>query len=196
MSLDALAAALAAFVPREAPVSDIASENRPRGGFHRAAVLVPLHDKDGEPHVLLTRRQRHLRNHPGQIAFPGGKLDPDEEHLAAALREAREEIGLSPADARVLGRLSEALVLTTPFRLTPWVASVPYPYPWAPQPGEVEDLLHVPLAALLARGAHRTERREAYGMLIDVHWYYWRDEAIWGATARILFELLTLWRSL
>ena len=196
MSLDALAAALAAYLPREAPVADIFPEYLPRGGFHRAAVLVPLYDRGGEPHVLLTRRQKHLRNHPGQIAFPGGKVDLDEEHLAAALREAEEEIGLAAKDARVLGRLSEALVLTTPFRLTPWVASVPYPYPWTPQPGEVEEILHVPLAALLVRGAHRTERREAYGMLIDVHWFYWRDEAVWGATARVLFELLTLWRSL
>jgi 8-oxo-dGTP pyrophosphatase MutT (NUDIX family) len=196
MTFAALGQALAARTPGVAPVAEIRPEHLPRGGFHRAAVLVALHEQDGAPHVVLTRRTRHLARHPGQIAFPGGRLDPEEDHLDAALREAREEVGLDPADATVLGRLSEALVLTTPFRLTPWVAAVPYPYPWAPEPGEVEEILHVPLAALLARGAHRTERREAYGMLVDVHWYYWREESIWGATARVLFELLEVWRAL
>ncbi len=195
MSFAALAGALAAHTPAAAPVDRILPEHLPRGGFLRAAVLVALHEKDGAPHVILTRRQKTLSRHPGQIAFPGGKLDPDEEHLAAALREAQEEIGLAPGDARVLGRLSEALVLTSAFRLTPWVASVPYPYPFVPEPGEVEEILHVPLADLAARGAHRTERREAYGMLVSVHWFYWREETIWGATARILFELLEVWRS-
>ncbi len=195
MTFDALRDALAARTPGAAPVGEIPFEHWPHGGFHRAAVLVALHEKDGAPNVILTRRQKHLARHPGQIAFPGGRLDPDEDHLAAALREAKEEIGLDPADVTVLGRLSEALVLTSPFRLTPWVASVPYPYRYAPEPGEVAQILHVPIADLEARGAHRTERREAYGMLVDVHWYYWRDEAIWGATARILFELLSTWRT-
>jgi 8-oxo-dGTP pyrophosphatase MutT (NUDIX family) len=196
MRFAALQRALAARTPGVAPVDAIAPEFLPPGGFQRAAVLVALHEKDGASHVLLTRRQAHLKRHPRQISFPGGRIDPDEEHLSAALREAREEIGLAPADATVLGRLSEALVLTTPFRLTPWVASVPYPYAFAPEPGEVDEILHVPLDDLLARGAHRTERRLAYGMLVDVHWYYWREEAIWGATARILFELLLVWRAL
>ncbi len=196
MSFAALAAALAARLPAEAPVADIPPERLPPGGFHRAAVLVALHEQGGAAHVVLTRRTRHLARHPGQVAFPGGRLDPEEDHLSAALREAREEVGLDPRDAAVLGRLSEALVLTSPFRLTPWVASVPYPYAWAPEPGEVEEILHVPLADLLARGAHRTERREAYGMLVDVHWYSWRGDTIWGATARVLFELLEVWRAL
>ena len=71
-----------------------------------------------------------IGRHAGQIAFPGGALDPGEESLDAALREAHEEIGLDRGQVRVLGRLSEVIVLTTPFRLTPWVASVPYPYPY------------------------------------------------------------------
>lgn len=196
MSLAALERALAARPPGASPVDAVAPEHLPAGGFRHAAVLVPLFEKDGAAHVLLTRRTSHLKRHPGQVCFPGGRMDPDEAHLAAALREAREEIGLAPEDARVLGRLTEALVLTTPFRLTPWVASVPYPYPYAPDPGEVDEILHVPLADLLARGAHRTERRLAYGMLVDVHWFYWHEEAIWGATARILFELLMVWRAL
>jgi 8-oxo-dGTP pyrophosphatase MutT (NUDIX family) len=195
MSLEALRAALGARVPGVAPVDAIAAEHRPRGGFALAAALVPLHEKDGAPHVLLTRRTRHLRRHAGQISFPGGRCDPGEDHLSAALREAREEIGLDPARVEVLGRLSEALVLTSAFRLTPWVASVPYPYAYVAAPHEVEELLHVPLARLLEPGVHRTERREAYGMLVDVHYFTLGDETIWGATARILAELVAVWRA-
>jgi 8-oxo-dGTP pyrophosphatase MutT (NUDIX family) len=180
--------------PGVAPVERIAPEHVPAGGFRRAAVLVPLHGKDGAPHVLLTRRTRHLSHHAGQISFPGGHLDPEEDHLAAALREAREEIALDPAKAEVLGRLSETLVLTSAFRLTPWVAAVPYPYPYVAAPDEVEEIVHVPLATLLQAGVHRTERREAYGMAVDVHYFTVGELTIWGATARILSELLEIWR--
>ncbi|WP_242341475.1 CoA pyrophosphatase, partial [Anaeromyxobacter sp. SG66] len=196
MSLAALRTALAARAPGLAPLDEIRPGAMPPGGFLRAAVLVPLHAKDDAPHVLLTRRTRHLRRHPGQISFPGGRVDPEEEHLAAALREAREEIGLDPAQAEVMGRLSETLVLTSAFCLTPWVATVPYPYPYAAAAHEVEEILHVPFAALLAPGAHRTERAEAWGLPVDVHFFSVGGDTIWGATARILAELLSIWRTL
>jgi len=190
-----------ALAPRASGVAPFAPEeihpaHLPAGGFVRAAVLVPLHVKDGEPHVLLTRRPRHLRHNPGQLAFPGGKLEKDEGDLAAALREAHEEVGLDPASAEVLGRLSDTLVLRSPFRLTPWVAAVPYPYPYAAAPGEVEAILHVSLAALARDGAHRTERGTAYGRAVDVHFYDVGAGEVWGATARILHELLAVWRDL
>jgi 8-oxo-dGTP pyrophosphatase MutT (NUDIX family) len=196
VSFERLRHALAGRVPGVAPVDRIAPEHLPPGGFAPAANLVLLHEKDGEAHLLLTRRPKHMRRHPGQLSVPGGRIEPGEDPLSAALREAREEIGLDPAHADVLGRLSETLVLQSAFRLTPWVASVPYPYPYAADPGEVEEILHVPLSALLREGIHRIEPREAYGMNLDVHFFALGEDVLWGATARIVWELLGIWRNL
>jgi 8-oxo-dGTP pyrophosphatase MutT (NUDIX family) len=194
MSFERLRAALASRVPGVAPVDRIAKGHLPAGGFARASALVPLHEKDGEPHLLLTKRPAHMRRHPGQLSVPGGRVEPGEDPLAAALREAHEEIGLDPADADVLGQLSETLVLTSAFRLTPWVASVPYPYPYVAGRDEVDEILHVPLAALTRPGVHRVVPREAYGMSLDVHFFDIGGETLWGATARIVWELLGVWR--
>jgi 8-oxo-dGTP pyrophosphatase MutT (NUDIX family) len=195
VTLDDLAAALVAREPGVAPVERIAHEHMPRGGFASAAVLVPLHVLDGEVHVLMIRRPMKMSRHAGQIAFPGGKIDPGEESLAAALREAHEEVGLEPARADVMGQLSETLVLASAFRLTPWVASVPYPYPYAAAPHEVDEILHVPLSALSRPGAHRVEWREVYGLRLDVHFFSVGEDVIWGATGRVLAELLSIWRA-
>jgi 8-oxo-dGTP pyrophosphatase MutT (NUDIX family) len=195
MTFERLRSALAARTPGVAPVERIAPEHLPQGGFARAAALVPLHEKEGEAHLLLTRRPRHMRRHAGQISVPGGRIEPGEEPLEAALREAEEEIGLPRDRAEILGPLSETLVLQTAFRLTPWVASVPYPYPYVAAPGEVDEILHVPLSALLAPGAHRVEPREVYGMSLDVHYFAMGEDVLWGATARIVWELLGVWRT-
>jgi 8-oxo-dGTP pyrophosphatase MutT (NUDIX family) len=196
MSFERLRGALAARAPGLAPVDRIAPEHLPPGGFVRAANLVPLHEKEGDVHLLLTRRPKHMRRHPGQLSVPGGRIEVGEDPLAAALREAREEIGLDPARVDVLGRLSETLVLQSAFRLTPWVASVPYPYSYVADPHEVEEILHVPLSALVRPGVHRVERRTAYGMNLDVHFFTLGADELWGATARIVWELLGVWRTI
>jgi 8-oxo-dGTP pyrophosphatase MutT (NUDIX family) len=195
MSFARLRAALAARRPALLDLARISPDyRRSAGALREAAVLVPLFLKAEEPHVLLTRRCEGLRHHAGQISFPGGRVDPqDRDSLATALREADEEVGLAPGHVDVLGRLSEQLVVVTGFRLTPWVGSVPYPYPFRLHPGEVEEILEAPLAELARPGAHRTEAREAYGMLHEVHFYELGGEAIWGATARVLHELLAIW---
>jgi len=195
MTLDRLRGALAARTPRDLDLAALPADRLPPAGLSPAAVLVPLLEKDGEAQVLLTRRRRDLRHHPGQVSFPGGRLDPGEAPLAGALREAREEIGLAPSAAEVLGRLDETLVLTSPFRLTPFVARVPYPGPYVGHPGEVEAILLLPLATLLRPEVHRTEVRDAYGMSHEVHVFDAGGDRVWGATARVLWQLLGAWRS-
>jgi 8-oxo-dGTP pyrophosphatase MutT (NUDIX family) len=166
------------------------------GALAEAAVLVPVYFRSGEASVLMTRRRNDLRLHPGQISFPGGKIDPaDADARAAALREAEEEIGLAPADVEVVGRLGEALAVLSGFRLTPWVGVVPYPYPYVAQPDEVAGLVELSVSDLLAPGTHRTGTQEAFGMLHEVHTFEVGGEVVWGASARILHELLTVWRS-
>jgi 8-oxo-dGTP pyrophosphatase MutT (NUDIX family) len=193
MRLEALQAALASRTPAPSPLHRIPPEHWPEGGFGEAAVLVPLHEEDGVPSVLLTQRHADLRHHAGQVSFPGGRVDPGEGSLEAALREAHEEVGLDRSRARVLGRLSETVVLQSANRLTPWVASVPYPFPYAAAPREVEAIWHVPIPALLAPGVHQTQRHTYYGLDVDIHFYEVEGRTIWGATARILSELLEVW---
>jgi 8-oxo-dGTP pyrophosphatase MutT (NUDIX family) len=193
MTFERLRAALATRAREDYPFHTLAPERLPEGGLRRAAVLVPLLEKDGAPHILLTRRRGDLRHHAGQVSFPGGGVEPGEDARAAALREAHEEIALDPARVDVLGRLDETLVLTSAFRLTPWVGVVPYPYPYVAQPAEVEEILIVPLTALAAPGVHRTEEHEAYGGRVAVHFYDLPEATVWGATARVLDKLLAVW---
>jgi 8-oxo-dGTP pyrophosphatase MutT (NUDIX family) len=197
MSFEPLRAALNARTPQACAVDAVPAEFLPEGCLQRAAVLVPLFERDGEPWILFTRRPAHLRRHAGQVSFPGGRVDPgDRDTLAAALREAQEEVGLEPARVDVLGALDECLVLASGFRLTPWVGCVPYPYPYVPRPEEVEEIFQAPLAALARPEAHRIELREAYGARHEVHYYAFGRQTIWGATARILSQLLAIWKAL
>jgi 8-oxo-dGTP pyrophosphatase MutT (NUDIX family) len=163
------------------------------GRLREAAVLVPLYERSGEMRVVMTRRRPDLRLHPGQISFPGGRIDEgDADALAAALREAHEEVGLVPGDVEVIGRLSEALVVMTGFRLTPWVGVVPYPYDWRAEPGEVAEIVHLSIEDLRRPGAHHVEHREAFGMTHRVHFFTVGNDIVWGASARVLEELLSI----
>ena len=127
-----------------------------------AAVLVPLLEVEGALHVLFTRRAASLPHHQGQVAFPGGSRDAgDADAEATALREAHEEIGLRPADVRVLGRLDDIETVASRFLITPVVGVVPHPYPWRPCAREVDTIFTVPLHDLLAPGI---ERRRALGL--------------------------------
>ena len=158
----------------------------PPGPLIRAAVLVPIVDR-GEASLVFAQRTDRVGHHKGQISFPGGRVDPgDADDLAAALREAHEEVGLDPARVEPLGLLDDTETFATQYVITPWVGVVRGPVVWQPDGEEIEKVIEVPVAALLDRGCFRVERWERDGVERDVYFYEYRDTTIWGATARIL----------
>jgi 8-oxo-dGTP pyrophosphatase MutT (NUDIX family) len=152
-----------------------------------AAVLVAVTDRP-EPGVILTQRTETLRKHAGQVAFPGGRIDPGEDAVMAALREAEEEIALPRGQVTLVGPVDTYMTVTG-FQVTPVIAVVPPDLPLTPAAAEVADWFEVPLAFLLDP-ANRHER--------EVDWqgrrrrYYeilWQDRRIWGATAAMIVNL-------
>jgi 8-oxo-dGTP pyrophosphatase MutT (NUDIX family) len=157
-----------------------------------AAVLIGIQEHAGEPAILLTVRAGHLRKHAGQIAFPGGAVDELDHHPAdAALREAREEVGLLPAQARVAGYLPDQVVLTG-FRITPVVALIEPQFVPRPDHTEVQEAFMLPVSALLDARNHVQGRRSIGGEEFDVRDLAFGSHLIWGATAGMLFSLYEL----
>mgnify|MGYP001809686867 CR=1 FL=1 len=162
------------------------AQGRPRP----AAVLVGLVEHQGAMTVLLTQRTDHLAHHPGQISFPGGRLEDEDQGdpVIAALRETHEEIGLAPERVTVLGRLDD-YVTGTGFIITPVVGVISAPVHTAPDPFEVAEVFEVPLAFLLDRQNHELHRRLVEGRQRPFWSMTWQERVIWGATAGILVNL-------
>lgn len=152
-----------------------------------AAVLVGITPgPGGGAELVLTRRSSRLRHHPGQIAFPGGKMDPgDPTPEAAALRETQEEIGLPPAAVEPLGRLPGHETVTG-FDVVPVVGWIAAPFEPVPEPGEVAEVFRVPLAHVTDPARFRVEGRRWRGQRRHYYTVPWGPYYIWGATARIL----------
>jgi len=151
-----------------------------------AAVLVGVIGPADAPALVLTKRSSRLAHHPGQIAFPGGKQDPgDADAEAAALREAREEIALDPAQVRVLGRLP-AHETVTGFSVVPVLGRIEGDFAAVAEPGEVAEVFRVPLAHVLDAARYRIEGRRWRGQMRRYYAVPWGPYYIWGATARIL----------
>lgn len=151
-----------------------------------AAVLVPVWLCPDGPALILTKRSSHLKHHPGQIAFPGGKVDAtDPGPKAAALREAQEEIGLPPDRVDILGTLPVHQTVTG-FAITPFVGLIRGPFTPVPEAGEVEEVFTVPLAQVLDPARFVIERRRWMGVWRRYYAVPHGPYYIWGATARIL----------
>lgn len=157
--------------------------------FTPASVLIGLVAREDGLHVLLTRRSDSLRQHAGQISFPGGRIEStDADPAQAALREAHEEIGLDPGAARVLGYL-EPLLTVTGFRVYPVVASIDDGYRAAPDGIEVAELFEAPLAFFLDQGNEGVYEFSLHGKPRRTAEFRWRQFHIWGATASMLINL-------
>jgi 8-oxo-dGTP pyrophosphatase MutT (NUDIX family) len=153
-----------------------------------AAVLIPVIDRK-EPTVLLTIRTQDLSNHAGQVAFPGGKIDPlDASPVAAAMREAREEIGLAPALIEPLGYLDLYLTFSG-FRILPTVARVKPDFAPTLNPREVTETFEVPLVFLMTPSNHQRHSREWKGIIREYYAIPFGDRYIWGITAGIVRNL-------
>lgn len=151
-----------------------------------AGVLVPIELRNDTPHVILTKRASHLKHHPGQIAFPGGKQDEsDADVIAAALREAHEEIGLPQDNVEVLGTLPFHETVTS-FTVTPVLGRVRDRFDIVPEPGEVDEVFSVPLAHVTDPARFSVQSRRWMGQRRHYFTVPFGPYYIWGATARIL----------
>jgi 8-oxo-dGTP pyrophosphatase MutT (NUDIX family) len=162
----------------------------PVGNLRPSAVLLPLFELDGEPHLLFTRRTEDVKHHRGEISFPGGAREPVDTNLAqTALREAEEEVGLRPDDVTMLGRLDDFESIHG-YHVVPYVGCFRAPYSYNCDPREIAEMIEVPLARLRDPAIFRVEDWTHQGRQVPVCFYSVDEHEIWGLTADILRQFL------
>ena len=151
-----------------------------------SAVLVPLSERDGQLHVLFTQRSHDLRSHSGEVSFPGGRREMEDDSLVeTALREAYEEVSIVPSDVQVYGALTQIPTITG-YRVTAYVGEFPHPYDLIINPDEIHLIFQAPLRELADPAIHRVEEREFQGTVYPIHFFDWEGHIIWGATGFLL----------
>jgi len=158
-----------------------------------SAVLVPIYNKEGQCHILFTQRTEKVKEHKGQISFPGGARQDGESLLETALRESREEIGLSPADVEVLGELDDTVTMFSNYIVTPFVGIIPWPHNLKADGWETDELIEVPITTLLDKKSREDKDEVIEGKTVTSYFYNYKGRVIWGATARILHQFLELY---
>lgn len=169
---------------------DIRAPYAPAQGTRPSAVLLPLVNRSGTPHMVLTRRSAKLNNHRGEISFPGGRVEDGENHEDAALREAHEEIALSPQHVRTLGVLDLVTTRVSNSTITPIVGAVDTEPKFSAHAAEVERILTLPLTELVRADTYRHEFWTTPFGEITIHFFELDDETVWGATGNLLAQLI------
>lgn len=164
----------------------------PPGHKRPAAVLVPLYERDGEPIIVLTRRSMTMSSHQGDVSFPGGRLEEGESAIDAALRETNEEIALELSQVSVIGELDHLQTIASSAGITPIVGLIDGLPDLRPQPSEVDEILHVPVADLLKPDIYHEELWDWEGAPRPLWFFDLGEDTVWGATAAILRNLLSL----
>ncbi len=158
-----------------------------------AAVLVPVYRQQGQYYILFTKRTETVRDHKGQISFPGGAYEPGDETLVdTALRESAEEIGLAAEGVELLGELDDISTASS-YIVAPFVAAIPWPYQFKVDPREVAKIIKAPISALLKKDCLREETVVSRGEPLVTMAYNYNGDIIWGATYKILQQFLAIW---
>ncbi|MFZ8936409.1 MAG: NUDIX hydrolase, partial [Ilumatobacteraceae bacterium] len=184
-SLEVVSAAIGAFKPDQIL-------RQPLESARPSAVLVGLFESINGVEAILTRRSQELTNHRGEISFPGGRLEIGETPVDAALRETHEEIGIAPSEARIMGELNSMSTVVSNSHIVPIVASYASAPTFSAVNSEVDRVFSVPLLELARQDTYRQEHWVFSDREFKINFFYLDEETIWGATARILFQVMML----
>ena len=158
-----------------------------------SAVLLPIYYKQGQYYILLTKRTEKVKEHRGQISFPGGAYqEGDGTLINTALRECAEEIGLMADGVEVLGELDDTIPATSNYIISPFVGLIPYPYQFKVDGREAEEIIEIPISELLDKDCLHEKPEIMDGKAVTSYSYHYQGRVIWGATAKILNQFLDI----
>ena len=158
-----------------------------------AAVLLPIYCKNGQYCLLFTKRTQKVKEHKGEISFPGGVYEEEDRTLVnTALRESTEETGLLAEQVEILGELDDTPSLSSNYIISPFVGFIPWPYQFKMNREEIEEMIEIPVSSLLDKGSWYQETEVIDGEAVTSYSYHYQGRVIWGATARILTQFLEI----